>query len=185
MSKLLKALALVTAMSVYSQSVYADQNDPRLNYLFLQLKAAESAAAASEHEDKIWRIWLEHPDKRTREVILIGIAFMNRGEARLAELAFTEALERNPEFAEAWNKRATLRYMIGDLEGSVADCANVLKLEPRHYGAMAGLGMISASQKNWRRAAEWYKRALEIHPHFRGAKIGLENALENLNAGRV
>ena len=185
MSKLLKALALVTAMSVYSQSVYADQNDPRLNYLFLQLKAAESAATASEHEDKIWRIWLEHPDKRTREVTLIGIAFMNRGEARLAELAFTEALERNPEFAEAWNKRATLRYMVGDLEGSVADCANVLKLEPRHYGAMAGLGMISASRKNWRRATEWYKRALEIHPYFTGAKIGLENALENLNAGRV
>jgi tetratricopeptide (TPR) repeat protein len=185
MNRFLSTLTLGIFLTLSGQSAWADQKDPRLSALFDELKNAKSAAIANTFEDKIWQIWLEHSDKRTQEVTLIGISFMNSGQFDLAELAFTEAIDKNPDFAEAWNKRATLRYLVGDLEGSVADCANVLNLEPRHYGAMAGLGMISAARSNWKRAIEWYQRALTIHPNFTGAKIGLEQSIANLNAERI
>ena len=115
----------------------------------------------------------------TREATLIGISFMSQGQARLADLAFKEAIELSPEFAEAWNKRATLRYLTGDLEGSIADCAEVLKLEPRHFGALSGLGLIHMSLEQWDVAAGWFEQALAVYPQAPGMRQNLETARRN------
>ena len=157
----------------------ADQKDPRLEGLFELLRSAPNPAAAQQVEDQIWRIWLEHPHERTREATLIGISFMSQGQARLADLAFKEAIELSPEFAEAWNKRATLRYLTGDLEGSIADCAEVLKLEPRHFGALSGLGLIHMSLEQWDVAAGWFEQALAVYPQAPGMRQNLETARRN------
>ena len=154
----------------------ADQTDPRLDALFARLQAAPDAAAAQPIEAEIRRIWLEHPDKRTREVTLIGTGFLNGGRPQLAELAFKEAIQRSPDFAEAWNKRATLRYLVGDYTGSIEDCAHVLKLEPRHFGALAGLGHINMALKDWDAAIRWYKEALAVNPNMPGVIEVLEEA---------
>jgi len=171
----MRALILTLAILIAAPAL-ADQNDPRLDALFEQLRSAPSAEAAAPIDAEIWRIWLEHADRRTEEVTLIGTAFMNSGRARLAELAFKEALDRSPDFAEAWNKRATLRYLKGDYDGSVEDCAHVLKLEPRHFGALSGLGLINMAVEDYKAAIAWFEQALAVHPNLEGAKAGLEEA---------
>lgn len=172
------AFAFLAALFVLPAA--ADQRDPRLDGLFRDLQAAPDLAAAGPIADSIWRIWLEHPDDATQEALLLGAAYMNRGDARQAERAFNEAIERDPEFAEAWNKRATLRYLMGDLDGSVADCAQVLKLEPRHFGALAGLGMIHMAVEDWKGAVRWYEAALAANPHMPGVAAGLTEAKRRL-----
>ncbi len=169
---ILAAVALIGAAG----GAKADQTDPRLGDLFILLKAAPDLAAAQPIDARIWRIWLEHSDKRTREVTLIGASFMAAGQVELANLAFKEAIERHPDFAEAWNKRATLRYLTGDLAGSVADCAHVLQLEPRHYGALAGLGQIEMALRHWTAAVRWYEAALKVNPHMPGVEAALKTA---------
>lgn len=164
------------SLSLVGPPAAADQTDPRLDELFEKLQSAPDLEAAQPLDREIWRIWLEHPDTRTREVTLIGTSFMSGGQPALAEIAFNEAIRRHPDFAEAWNKRATLRYLTGDLDGSVADCAHVLKLEPRHYGAMSGLGQIEMRLKHWQGAARWFERALAVNPHMPGVEALLETA---------
>jgi tetratricopeptide (TPR) repeat protein len=172
MRGVLAALAFV----LLAAPAAADQKDPRLDALFTALKAAPDAASANKIDAQIWRIWLQHPDKRTQEATLVGVTFMNKGQAELAEMAFKEAIGRHPDFAEAWNKRATLRYFKGDLRGSVADYAHVLKLEPRHFGALAGLGMIHAALEDWDTAIHWYTEALAVHSQNVGVQVGLAEA---------
>jgi len=173
-------LALVAGLwlAALGAAAHADQTDPRLDELFQRLKAAPDLEAAQPIDREIWRIWLEHPDKRTREVTLIGMSFTNGGRPRLAELAFNEAIDRAPDFAEAWNKRATLRYLVGDYTGSVEDCAHVLQLEPRHYGALAGLGSIHMALKDYEAAVHWFEAALAVNPHMPGVIAALEDARE-------
>lgn len=168
------ALALLLALA--GGGAAADQTDPRLDDLFAKLKTAPDPGAAARLDAQIWRIWLQHPDARAYEATRSGIGYLSSGRAAEAEKAFTEALELQPDFAEAWNKRATVRFFMGDLEGSVEDCAHVLKLEPRHYGALAGLGMIHMAIEEWDAAAAWFREALAINPHMPGVRAGLADA---------
>ena len=87
---------------------------------------------------------------------------------------FSEALDVDPNFAEAWNKRATLHYIIGDYEKSVSDISKTLELEPRHFGALDGLAEIYISQDQFEKAAQTYKKILEILPYSKKAKMRLE-----------
>lgn len=176
MRLLLSAFAIICLTLLAPATASADQKDPRLDKLFSDLKAAPDPASARKIDDQIWRIWMQHPDERTRESLLIGISFMNGGRAELAELAFKEAIERDPEFAEAWNKRATLRFLNGDIPGSIADCAHVLKLEPRHFGALSGLGVMNAKIGDWKAAVHWYEQALMVHPQLPGIQAALKEA---------
>lgn len=168
------ALALLLLLAPHAG--HADQTDPRLDALFSQLQTASDPAAAARIDAEIWRIWGRHRDQRAFETTVVGATFLSQGQTELAALAFTEAIDRAPDFAEAWNKRATLRYLTGDLEGSVADCIQVLRLEPRHYGALSGLGLIAMRKQDWQAAIRWFEAALALNPHMTGAQENIAEA---------
>ena len=151
----------------------ADQNDIRLDGLFNTLRRTDSAEVAHKAVNKIWEIWLQNGNRQTQEQLARGIALMdqNPGEALLI---FNKLIVDAPEFAEGWNKRATLYYLFGAYEASASDIERTLKLEPRHFGAMSGLGLIFLSQKNFVKARAAFEAALLIHPHSRSTRHNME-----------
>jgi Flp pilus assembly protein TadD len=158
----------------------ADQGDDRLGPLFERLKAAPDAAAARPVELEIWRIWGEVADSDSRTLLARGTAAMNAGDARTARAAFDLLVAREPGFAEGWNKRATLLYLVGDDAGSVADIRRVLALEPRHFGALSGLGLVYTRQDRPADALRSFEAALAIHPFLPGARDNVEALRERL-----
>jgi tetratricopeptide (TPR) repeat protein len=178
-----RAAALLMSLLVGAlggPSARADQNDARLGPLFERLKAATDAAAAKPIELEIWRIWGEVANAESRALLARGTAAMNAGDARTACAAFDLLVAREPAFAEGWNKRATLLFVIGDDVGSIADIGRTLALEPRHFGALAGLALISIRQGRPARALEIYERTLKIHPFLLGALVNIPALREQL-----
>jgi len=155
-------------------AVMADQSDPRLDDLFGQLKAVPTPEAADPIMREIWRTWHQTDDVNGQRDLQYGIDAMNAGQFPVAIAVFTKLVERQPSFSEAWNKRATAYFVIGRYEESIADCLRVLDLEPRHFGALSGLGMIYTALDQPKVALAWYTRALEINPHLTGAKQAIE-----------
>ena len=94
---------------------------------------------------------------------------------------FTEVIELDPEWAEAWNKRATVLYMIGDYQGSQNDIDKVLNLEKRHFGALAGQGLVNIQLKNYEKAIESYEKAQEIYPAMQSPKIMIKKIRKLIN----
>ena len=156
--------------------LHADQNDPRLDPLFADLQTSLSAAAAQEVEHQIWAYWLLFPNDQTIENTMnAAMLMMERGHLESAERIFSRIIERAPEFAEAWNKRATVRFIAGDHRGSATDIAQVLQLEPRHFGALSGLGMIHMHNGDWQNALKTYELAFSIHPYLTNVEIIIDD----------
>lgn len=149
--------------------------DPRLDPLFARLKAAPNAGAAQVVEESIWRGWIESGGPGAVSLVVIGIGVMQKGDLPAALGIFDAVTVQNPDYAEGWNKRATVLFLMGALEASAADVAKVLALEPRHFGALAGLGLIRARQERWDDAIAAFDAALAVHPF-------LENARKNVDA---
>ena len=149
------------------KSAMADQNDPELDTLFKALKATTNEGTAVQIQQEIWVRWTAFgSDERINQKMQVGVKLMNAGALKDAELWFGSLAEAAPEFAEAWNKRATVRFMIGDLSGSKRDIARVLQLEPRHFGALSGLGMIHVQQGDYEGALHAYQAAAQQNPHL-------------------
>ncbi len=153
----------------FAAPVVAGQNDPRLNDLFAALKAAASEKEAAPIEARIWAIWTESGIEDIDRLMALGIAAMGIRDFRTAESVFTAIVRQAPDFAEGWNKRATLYYLMGKMEKSAADVDRVLSLEPRHFGALSGLGLIRLAEENEREALKAFERGLAIHPNMAGA----------------
>ncbi|MDE0308624.1 MAG: tetratricopeptide repeat protein [Acidiferrobacterales bacterium] len=155
-----------------SVPVHADQTDPRLNDLFEQLLVAPDQAAGDAITDQIWAIWREYPtDQEVADLMSEGIQAMATGRLRQAEKIFDGVIEKAPDFAEGWNKRATIRYFLRQYEKSAEDVRQTILLEPRHFGAMAGLGLIFLSLNYPKSAIEAFEKALEVNPHLSGPKM--------------
>ena len=108
-----------------------------------QLKRAQSMDEAGPIVDKLWKEWTSaHKNSDEEALMSEGLVAMSEGSLDRAENIFTKLIEVNPSFTEAWNKRATLRFMLWDFEGSLKDVEKVLTLEPRHFGALSGLSLI-------------------------------------------
>jgi len=157
----------------------ADQTDARLDPLFAELKTATSETDARYIEREIWGIWSEHgadaeAEMRFRE----GLILMNAGQLEQAIRLFSIVIEVAPDFAEAWNKRATLLYFTGDYAGSVRDIERTLALEPRHFGALSGLGLIYQQLDSADGAIRAFRAALEINPHMPHIRERLDALLE-------
>ena len=130
-----------------------------------QLKRAQSMDEAGPIVDKLWREWTSaHTNSDEEALMSEGLVAMSEGNLDRAENIFTKLIEVNPSFTEAWNKRATLRFMLWDFEGSLKDVEKVLTLEPRHFGALSGLGMIHLRLGDPERALKAYEDLVNIFP---------------------
>ena len=149
----------------------ADQNDPQLDDLFIALQASPSETQAANIELEIWTRWGDHPyDPFANRQMKKGIELMNSGALGAAEDVFSRIINSHPDFAEAWNKRATVRFFRGNDTGSASDILQVIKLEPRHFGALSGLGMIRVRAGDFEGALQAYKAAQRMNPHLRQIK---------------
>jgi tetratricopeptide (TPR) repeat protein len=158
--------ALMTAATLNSVAAPAAQNDPRLARLFVALKAAQSPGWARVLEIQIGRIWDETTDPETQLLMEKGLTLMAEDEDEAALKAFDAVVAHAPNFAEGWNKRATVEFLLGDYNASMADIARTLKLEPRHFGALAGLGQVEMALGNKAAALEAFSQALAIDPYL-------------------
>lgn len=166
-------------------SAVADQRDPQLEDLFIALSEVPDPESALGIEAAIWRIWLDGGDSTLNGLMGWGIAAMHANRFRDAAERFTELILAAPMFAEAWNKRATVYYLMGRLEDSVRDIERTLALEPRHFGAISGMGMIFLQRGDEEGALDAFEEVLEIHPHARGAQFHVQRLRERLKGRRI
>ncbi|MAM70430.1 MAG: hypothetical protein CMP91_04710 [Gammaproteobacteria bacterium] len=170
----MKNLILISSL-IFSPWVLADQNDPRLPALFEQLKSPDAQATrGAPVEIQIWDIWAEHPDPEINQMMILAMDEMNGNQLGLALSSFNLIIERAPDFAEAWNKRATLHWMLGNTQESLDDIIKTLELEPNHFGALSGLGMVYVELGRYNAAYDALQQALEIHPDMPGVIANLE-----------
>ena len=119
-------------------------------------------------ENSVWQVWTRSGDKEVDGLMQAGIEQMNRGDGPGAVETFTRIIERKPDFAEGWNKRATVYFLLGENEKSLHDCDEVMKRNPAHFGALAGYGQIYLRMDQPERALTYFRRALRINPNMRG-----------------
>ena len=144
----------------------ADERDARLRELFARLAAAASEREAGAVEREIWSAWLATDDENVASWIARGLAAMEARDFAAALQSFDRVVELAPDYAEGWNKRATLHWLRGSFEESVADIDRTLALEPRHFGALSGLAMIREAQGRPFEALEALEQLLHIHPRL-------------------
>jgi tetratricopeptide (TPR) repeat protein len=145
-----------------------------LDTLFDKLKAATDPVSVQTLEQAIWEQWVMVPDPGHRQLMFRGIAEMQQQELQNAAATFTKLIEVAPELSEAWNKRATVWWLLGDFQASVADICETVKREPRHFGAYSGLGMIRAERGEHARAAAAFELAKKWNPHIVGVDAEIE-----------
>lgn len=144
-----------------------DQTDPALDRLFTDLVRTGSQAEAEQLTSEIWSRWIASDgDADADRLMQSGMALMNRGMLDGAEQVFSQLIQDHPDFAEAWNKRATVRFLLGNDVGSRRDIARVIDLEPRHFGALSGLGMINMRSGDLQAALQAFEAALRVNPHM-------------------
>ena len=164
MKVMFKIFILSLSFLFVSNVVIADQNDPRLNNLFKKLNETESQDEIRNLISDIWNIWYEVDDPKVIEYFEKGIQAMNLRNYPLAIRFFNNLIEEDPNFAEGWNKRATVHFMLGNFDESMKDIIKTLELEPRHFGALDGMGLIFIHQGQFQEAIEVYDKMLEIFP---------------------
>lgn len=135
-------------------------------------------------EVAVWTLWSRSGDPEVDSLLKSGVQRMQDGQMGQAVEAFTRITERKPDFAEGWNKRATAYYLAGEYERSLADCDEVLKRNPNHFGALSGAGQIHFALENYELALVWFRRALEVNPNMVGVEINIHRAQELLQAKR-
>ena len=160
----------------YSCLSYANDNQQKqIDNLFNQLKTASSYEDSKKIESKIWELWSTHPSENSLTALLAdGSFYVSQNKLGTAFETFTKAIELDSNWAEAWNKRATVSYLMGKYEQSQADIDKVLELEQRHFGALAGQGLVQTALNNYKKAIESYLEAHKVHPHMKSPLIMIE-----------
>ena len=149
----------------------ATERESKLDQLFIKLKNLNSGSIV-EIEQQIWKLWSTHPsNKELTEILAQGSELVLAQKYNEAIQIFTSVISLDPTWAEAWNKRATVLYLLEDYEGSQKDIDEVLKLEQRHFGALAGQGLVNIKLKNYEKAIKSYQQALEIYPSMKSPEI--------------
>jgi len=146
--------------------VGADKTTRGLDFLFGALKAAPDEASAKHVEAKIWALWLQTPSDTTALLMLRAKAAMEAQQMDVALKLLGAVIKLRPDYVEGWNRRATLYYLRNDYTHSLQDIEQVLIREPRHFGALAGLGMIMQDLGDEKRALDAFRKALAINPHL-------------------
>jgi tetratricopeptide (TPR) repeat protein len=170
----ISAIALALCVLGAQSPASADQRDPRLAYLFDQLRLAPDPQVANVVAHNIWSIWGQADDGAVQLLLQDGMSAMARRDLRGALAKFNQIIAIAPAFAEGWNKRATVHYLLGSYKESLADIERTLALEPRHFGALSGRGLVYMELEDEDLALESFEQALEVYPLLPGAARNAE-----------
>lgn len=166
---------VLTILESLRTAVPHPRADERLLRLFDTLQRAPNNDVAETIEGEIWQIWsFSASDDTGRQLMQEGIAALAGGRVEPAEITFGRLIAHDPDFAEAWNKRATARFLLDDHRGSIADIEETLTREPRHFGALSGLAQIMMAEAEWGGAASALEAALRVNPHLKSVRAALE-----------
>ncbi len=174
MKRGLWAAVAFAVLALGAAPLRAGQDDPRLGPLFDTLRTTSSDDAAAAAERQIWQIWIEHNNPEIARLMREGIAAMSEDDEDAALDAFDAVVKYDKNFAEGWNKRATVEFAMGDFDASIADIERTLALEPRHFGALSGLGQIYLSLGRKDLALKAFRAALAIDPHLDSLRATVE-----------
>ena len=162
----------------YTSISIANERKIELDKLFSNLKI-DNASLSFEIEQKIWKLWSTHPyDQKLTRMLAKGSDLVNNQKLNEAIVVFSKVIELDPEWAEAWNKRATVLYLIGEYQKSQNDIDKVLNLEERHFGALAGQGLVNLKLKNYEKAIISYQQAKKIYPTMKSPDIMIKQIKE-------
>ena len=171
---------LITVLIFLSLQTFVNADQKNLDYLFQKLKKENNQNIARSIEDKIWALWTTHnSDNSLTQMMNYGTVLMNNRNYDEANRIFTKIINADPQWAEGWNKRATVYYYQKKYELSQADIDKVIELENRHFGALSGQGMVQIKLDNLEKALDSYKKVLEIYPSNKTAKT-LVDEIEKL-----
>ena len=170
-----KFISIIVLSLLFFSNVNTEERESELNNLFEQLKISKTAKAI-EVENKIWKIWSTHPSNdrkgyRLTELLALGSFLMTKEELYRAHEIFSQIILADPTWSEAWNKRATVLYLLGRYQQSQKDIDVVLKLEKRHFGALSGQGLVQTELKNYEKAINSYKEVQKIYPSMQAPKV--------------
>jgi tetratricopeptide (TPR) repeat protein len=168
-------LGMMLAAHVAAQNI---GSSAMLETLFDKLQTATDPMAIQSLESAIWEQWTMVTDPQQRELMLRGIVEMQQQELNSAVATFTRLIEVAPDLSEAWNKRATVHWLMGNFPASLADICETVKREPRHFGAYSGLGMIRAEMGELGRAVAAFELARKFNPHI----VGIDAEIQRLRA---
>jgi len=157
---------LLLLISGVMPGAHADQNDSRLDALFGRLQQTDSPEEAAVITREIWGVWTEVEDQGVYVGMLQGIEALAVHDLTAALGFFDSVITKRPAFAEGWNKRATVYYLMGRFDESMRDVETTLNLEPRHFGALSGKGLILMAMGDYVLAVEAFEHALEANPHM-------------------
>ena len=159
---------------LFCGNAIADTKDReiKLDQLFEQLKKSSNASVAFEIEMKIWNIWSTHPtQKELTQSLANGSDLMSQGKLEKSYKVFSTIIDVAPNWAEGWNKRATVLYLMRRYQDSLNDIGEVLKRESRHFGALSGQGLVHIEMKNYEKAIKSYESVQKIYPSINSAKV--------------
>jgi tetratricopeptide (TPR) repeat protein len=174
MRRLVLAFAFALTLAACGERAAAPTRvDPELDALFVQLEQAPDPAAATSIEQQIWVRWADSGSPTVNILLERAALAQSQGDADLASRFLDQASDLAPDFAEPWNRRANLAYDAEDYSGAITAIQETLKREPRHFAALAALGIIYEELNQQRAALEAYRAALAIHPHYEVAQQGV------------
>jgi tetratricopeptide (TPR) repeat protein len=156
------------------------EHNQNVDFLFGALKAAPDDSSAKAVEDRIWAVWSSAGDETTNLLMSRAKKAADDEDYDLAIRLLSAIIEIKPDFTEAWNRRATVYFLQKDYVNSVADIAKVLSREPRHFGALAGLGMIMQEIGDEKHALEAYRKALAVYPRLKGIEEKVKTLSEKV-----
>ena len=153
--------------------------------LLLRRLRDDSAFVRGFAEQGLWLLWSRSGEAEIDRLMAAGIEQMQAGRYPQAVATFGEVIRRKPAFAEGWNKRATVHYLAGDFQRSLADCDEVVKRNASHFGVISGYGQIYFQLGEYEKAIEYWRRALEVNPNMLGVEINIKGAEEKLKERRA
>lgn len=169
---------LFMLLTHWTPNLMADQTDKRLDALFSRLQSTSDIEEGAKLTETIWAIWHESRNATVNELMQQGLEQMADKDYHAAIATFSQMIEVDPNFAEGWNKRATVYYLVGNFAASVKDIDRTLELEPRHFGALSGLGLIMLAMDNEEAALQAFEATLAVNPFVQGARQNLRELKE-------
>jgi tetratricopeptide (TPR) repeat protein len=169
--KLSKIFLIILCINFFFSSAQSSQENI-LNNLFNQLSKVKNLKSAALLEEKIWSIWNEHPtNSKLTERLEFGIELMQYGNYNYALKVFDNIIVTDPKWSEAWNKRATVYFLMSQFTNSLDDIDKVLNIEPRHFGALSGQARIFIKLQEYEKAIKSIERTLKFYPSFKNGEL--------------